>query len=577
MSDPAIEGLKPPTPEEINKLRHELRSLKSEDLDDDTIEEILRLPPTLFFEAVHGLTLVFGSLSTFPATTTPHDKSPSTRPNPVSDGGESLLQNALDALTRYNDLLEEKVSKFNIQSTRSLATVRESLDSDHDITPIIERAEEIRRRNEQLKLQIDSMRNSFDTHDENNSLRLEEYTSAFWSEALFLSSNEFFDSLPPPSSAETPLWHEYDYILQHVQRWRSLVDFHSSHESEATISHARQLVNALVYTITRHCQVQLETVFFQNSSSRVKTSDYEDAALVEAADIVKEIDWLWEEVIPVAHMSVSAQFLRPIVKLYKDWESSKQLRMAIVTTYASGVLRFMNDRLNAVAERTKILVYHYQALHNFASICQLKEATGSESIVPNVMLQAAAHKSRLGPEQAMAAEQVRSYMQLYGVAPIHVDDPSPKPTPSVLDEYVQNRAHKGDTLLQDLHKLFEAAAKSDLTDRELGGELLLESLLADSATHPAKPGSVYMDTQLEGSIEVLQDQVNQIQGMFKDLKFEGPAAAADYVAHAYRQIAGRPAAKVSEGGLKGGQNPKIECADRIRSSKFEEFVRKWGS
>ncbi|KAI0816738.1 hypothetical protein GGR55DRAFT_628402 [Xylaria sp. FL0064] len=577
MSGPATEELKPPTPEEINKLRDELHSLESKNLDDDTIERILRLPPTLFFEAVRALTLTYGPLSTFPTSTTSRDKSPSRRPNPVSDDGESFLEDALDALTKYNDLLEEKVSKFSIQSTRSFTTLRESLESDHDITAIVEKAEEMRLRNEQLKLQINSMRKSFDMHDENNSLRLEEYTSTFWSEALFLSSNELFDLSSPPSSAQTSLWHEYDYILQHIQRWRSFVAFHSSDESEATIGHVRHLVNALVYTITRHCQAQLETVFYDNCVSRIKKPANEDAMLAEAADIVKEIDWLWEEVIPVAHMSVSAQFLRPIVKLYNDWESSRQLRMAIVTTYASGVLRFMNDRLSAIAERTKTLVYQHQALHNLALLRQLKETTKSESTVPNVMRQAQAHKSRLGPEHTRAAEQVRSYMQLYAVAPLHVDDPSPKPTSSILDDYVQNRAHKGDTLLQDLHKLFEAAAKSDLTDRELGGELLLESLLADSAAHSAKPGSVYMDTQLEGSIEVLQDQVKQIQGMFKDLKFDGPAAAPDYIAHAYRQTADRLASKIGERSFKGGQNPKSECADRIQDPKFEEFVRKWSS
>lgn len=69
MSDHATEELKLPTPEQINKLRDELRSLKFEGtngLDEDTIEDILLLPPTLFFEAVHNLTLAFGPLSTFP-------------------------------------------------------------------------------------------------------------------------------------------------------------------------------------------------------------------------------------------------------------------------------------------------------------------------------------------------------------------------------------------------------------------------------------------------------------------------------------------------------------------------------
>ncbi|KAI0976140.1 hypothetical protein F4678DRAFT_416048 [Xylaria arbuscula] len=574
MSGNKTEGLKPPTPEEITRLREELRCLKSEnpnDLDDSTIEEILLLPPTLFFEAVRHLTVTFGPLSTFPvselptAATAPHDNPPCRPPNLVGHDGTSFLEDALEALTNYNELLEEKVSKFSIQSARSLATLKESSDSDRDVTAILERVNETKQRNEQHRREIDSIKKSFETHDENRFMKLEDYSPAFWSEVLFLRSHEFIDSSKPAPPAETSLWSEYDYILQHTQRWRDFIDFSSSHEGEATIDNARQLVNALVYTITRHCRMQLETVFQENIGSKVERRDHNRAVHDEAADIVKEIDWLWEEVIPVAHMSVSAQFLRPITKLYKDWESSKQHRMAIVTTYASGVLRFMNDRLSAVAERTKLLVYHQQALYNLASL-RMKETSGSGGTVPKRKPHILVNKPRLGPEYSTAAEHIRTFMQLYGAVPIHADDPSPKLTPSLLDEYVQNRTHKGDTLLQDLHKLFEAASKADLADRELGGELVLESLLADSAARPGQPGSVYKDTEMEGSIDVLRDQAKQIQEMFNDLKFEGPAQPADYVAHAYRQSA----TKANEGRRKGDQNSSV------RGPKFEEFLRKWG-
>ncbi|KAI1426976.1 hypothetical protein F5Y12DRAFT_739379 [Xylaria sp. FL1777] len=577
---------KPPTPDEINKLRDELHSLKSERpdiLDDEIIKEILLLPPTLFFEAVRSLTLAFGPLSTFPipehqpAAITPNSKPLPRRPNPVVDDGASFLEDALDALTSYNKLLEEKVAKFTIQSDRSLATLRESSDSGHDVTAVSETADATKLRNEQRMLQIDSMKKSFDAHDKNNCLKLEEYDTAFWRDILFLSSQEFFNSSHPTPSADTPLWSEYDYILQHIQRWRHLVNFHSSHQDEATVDHAQQLVNALIYTITRHCQVQLAIVFHENLVSKTKRGARQKAVHDEAVDIAKEIDWLWEEVIPVAHMSASAQFLRPITKLYENWESSKNLRMAIVTTYASGALSFMNDRLSAVAERTKTLVHHHQALYNTARLRQQEESSSSEGMVPGRAPHTPAQRSRPGPEQATAAEHVRSFMQLYGVVPIHGDDPSPKPTPSLLDGYVRNRAHKGDTLLQDLHDLFEAAAKAGLTDRELGGELLLESLLADSAARPADSGSVYKDIQLEGSIEVLRDQAAQIQEIFRDLKLEGPTSPPDYVAHAYQRIADRHATKGGQGRFKGGQSPNADSVNSIRDPKFEEFVRKWGS
>lgn len=90
------------------------------------------------------------------------------------------------------------------------------------------------------------MKKKFDSYDESCFLRLEEYNTSFWSEALFLNCREsFFDKSHPPLSAETSLWNEYDYVLQHIERWRRLVNSHSSHEGEAIVDHARQLVSGL--------------------------------------------------------------------------------------------------------------------------------------------------------------------------------------------------------------------------------------------------------------------------------------------------------------------------------------------
>lgn len=72
MSGQRIRELKLPSLDQINKLRDELRSLKLkgtstvDDLDDNTIEDIIHLPPSLFYEAIHRLQLAFGPLSSFP-------------------------------------------------------------------------------------------------------------------------------------------------------------------------------------------------------------------------------------------------------------------------------------------------------------------------------------------------------------------------------------------------------------------------------------------------------------------------------------------------------------------------------
>ncbi|KAI1154263.1 hypothetical protein F4825DRAFT_199094 [Nemania diffusa] len=590
MSEHDSQELQPFTSEDIENLRAELRPLNLKGtpntLDEDSIEKLLLLPPSLLSEAVRRLVVAFGPLSSFPvpehpfSTTIPRDKTRPKIPNPIIDDGASFLEGALTALTSYNTLLEEKVAKFSVQSTRSLAALRESSTSDYDVVALDKRTAAVKLRNSLHAQQIASLRNSIDSHEKKRFQKLEEYSKDFQKEVLSLNCFDTFFTqtsklVPETASSSKDVWDEYDYVLQHIERWRGLVTVDLP-ESEATINHARRHVNQLVYLITHNCHVQLATVFHESLADNIGVTDHQKVVQDEAADIIKEIDWLWEEVIPVAHMSVSAQFLRPALQQFKKWEDSKYFREAVVSTYASGVLKFMNDRLSAVAERTQVLVYHHQALHNVARVRQLEEASNPADMTSGRIPQTLAQSTQLKRESTAVSENLRVFMQIYGGVSIDTNDPFPNPTPSRLEVHVKSRAHKGDILLQDLHKLFETATKSGLTDRELGGELLLDSLLADSAASPNQLGSVYKDAQLEGSIAMLREQASQIQEIFKDLKLEGPTSAPDYVAHAYRQIDGRLAAKAGDGCFRGGENPKPTCNACIRCLKFEDFVRKWG-
>lgn len=81
------------------------------------------------------------------STTIPRDKTRPKIPNPIIDDGASFLEGALTALTSYNTLLEEKVAKFSVQSTRSLAALRESSTSDYDVVALDKRTAAVKLRN----------------------------------------------------------------------------------------------------------------------------------------------------------------------------------------------------------------------------------------------------------------------------------------------------------------------------------------------------------------------------------------------------------------------------------------------
>ncbi|KAI1175959.1 hypothetical protein F4777DRAFT_288646 [Nemania sp. FL0916] len=580
------EETRAPTFQEINNLRYELRSIqqrtKRPSLFNYYINKLHTLSPSFFFHFVHRVIIEHGPLPSFPVLEYPfadrvhRGKPRAQRPSPMVDDGTNLLEEAATAVSDYNRLLKEKVAKFNIQSVRSLAIMRDTSVPNHNTAILWHPDTMVEHRNMLHADQIARLREMLASEDFDHQKKLKEYREFYQKELHFLDKHHtlFAESYPIHQKAPE-FWDEYDFVLRHILKWKRLVHEFSP-EGKAVVDAARLQVSHIVWFMTRNCHVQLETVFYEASKGNAERSEHERAVYGEAAAIVKEIEWLWEEVIPVAHMSVSAQFLKPTLKSFAEWDRSRRHRRAIVATYCAGVLRFMNDRLSAVAERTAILVYHHQALEHVAWLRQLREAIPG-SMVMNPMRPSLSHDTIPYRKHSTVAENVRAFMQCYGSIPLDVGNPFPKPPPSVLDEYVQSRAQRGDVLLQDVHKLFEAAAKSGLIAMALGGDLLLDSLLADSAASSAQPGSVYTDTQVDRSIAVLREQAKSIREMFRDMNLAGPANAPDYVAYAYQQTSDRLAVKVGEDCFKGGQNPKPKCLTCIRCLKFEEFVRKWGS
>ncbi|KAI1813913.1 hypothetical protein GGS20DRAFT_446022 [Poronia punctata] len=572
--------------EELHKLRCELLDNmrgREDDLGEEIIDYILMQPPQKLNIFLRALVINFGPLSLYSMEYDKqgkdlHGQASKAGGDPIIDDSGISLDVATDVLEGYNRLLEEKTRQFDIQVARSLACLQETMPFDTDSSSIHKSSIE-KEKAQRHAMEIALLRAEFGSSDANQALKLKENEKLFDTETLLLRTHaDYFErniQLPSADGKQDELWRDYDYMLSHVDRWAELVLGSSKQVDAGLIDNARELVDRFVSAITTHCHTQLATVHYENTvTNTAPRSGHHDAVRDEAAAISKEIDWLLEEVVPVAHMCVSAQFLGPIVNKYKNWRDTKELREAAVTSYISGVMRFLNERLSVVAERTQILVYHHQALHKAGYVRLLKEAK-PQDLVPKSAIPTLAHVGN-AKDFGTAAENIRQFIDLYATVPINVSDPYPTPTPSLLEEYVQSRAEKGDVVLKDLHKLFEAATKAGLSDRELGGDLLLESLLADSEPYPVQPGSAYKDTQLENSIAVLRGQANQVKEIFKNLKLTGPANAPDFVAHAYRQTAERLAARIGEDCFQRGHNRKPRCETCIRCLKFEEFLRKWG-
>lgn len=71
-----------------------------------------------------------------------------------------------------------------------------------------------------------------------------------------------------------------------------------------------------------------------NSSAPV-VHEYNQAIEAEMLAILEEIQSLWEEVVPVAHMAAEKQLLGPILKRFNLNEERRSLQQDVICDYVS--------------------------------------------------------------------------------------------------------------------------------------------------------------------------------------------------------------------------------------------------
>lgn len=99
----------------------------------------------------------------------------------------------------------------------------------------------------------------------------------------------------------------------------------------------------------RNCRVSLNTAFREAAqtynSSAPAAHEYNQAVEAEMVAILEEIQSLWEEVVPVAHMAAEKQLLGPILRRFDLSEERKSLQQEVICDYVSNISPSINNSL----------------------------------------------------------------------------------------------------------------------------------------------------------------------------------------------------------------------------------------
>ncbi|KAI1659441.1 hypothetical protein F4813DRAFT_352997 [Daldinia decipiens] len=483
----------------------------------------------------------------------------------------NMVKAALHDINQYNNVLEKLLVKYKDYVRRSIVNLQQPPETNDEVSMVKQKIFALSHRKDLLKSKIHNLENKISHHTD----QLEEI-GQIKSTLLETDDNERLKPVALKQVFETTIV-SYDHILGRLNAlYCELGD--DVIDDDAILRTARRHANQIVLSLATKCRASLDTVFLETSATPNKrvsfAPDNAQAINDERDDVYAEIKSLWDEMVPLAHMVVEKEFLKPILEKVETCSERQTIRDATVSRYTSAILGFMNERLRLLADRIKMLAYHHQSLlSTFTHMNNTPDLDVTKRLAKNPPSDQKKGSSKVKDHTLL--ESIRRQMELYGPVPIDVDKANPL-TPHMqirkLDHYVTSRQKKGNDLSKDIHQFFEKAAKAELTDAELGSQLLLDSIIADSAAASSQMGGhVYEDQQVEDSVTTLKSQAGEIQTVFRQLREDGAdpsISAPDFIAYAHSQAAKQFSYKGGEGiSLAKGQE---QCP------KLAALIHDWG-
>ncbi|KAK7953407.1 hypothetical protein PG996_014299 [Apiospora saccharicola] len=474
------------------------------------------------------------------------------------------LRDAIADMDQFTDAIEKQLATHQTHIARQIAALRtggtwidqrSAMEETKRLALLEEKyrlEEEAKEKEEQIKHHADTLAN------------------------LLRADQESHIQPYPWTQSPTP----YDTLLKKLQALGWELNPGTKNNSEI-MEAARYYASEEVYVHVRNCRVSLNTAFREaaqtyNSSAPV-AHEYNKAVEAEMVAILEEIQSLWEEVVPVAHMAAEKQLLGPILRRFDLSEERRSLQQDVICDYISACLDFMNERLQILAQRLGVAVYHHQSLvmtYNYArkfvlknSVAQRTEANTSKTL-----------RSDGTEPKSTPLETLTRKLQSLGLPRIPLSNPIKAPATQVtkLNEFVNQRAAKGDETLLRVHKMYEDTVRRTLDDVSLATRMAQDAIVAESLIDWRTRGTALQDAQTEESIAALQKESEEIESLLTRLELPGSGNIAKML---------RPALLRALKHLESGDECRCDhltaktftpCTKCVQATNAVKFIQQWG-
>ncbi|KAG6024107.1 hypothetical protein E4U19_003966 [Claviceps sp. Clav32 group G5] len=303
-------------------------------------------------------------------------------------------------------------------------------------------------------------------------------------------------------------------------------------DEERAVETLREICMRLIKTTVQTVRTRLDTIYLETLVAAENSGGMKPATGQEVTELQEEVESLYSEILSVAQISIEKQYLEPALQSVAT-KNGRSLGKTVSS------LNYITACLSHLQERISRLHAHVESHKSYQFATEAMTATAKAELAIDVAPPTKTTSNNPIPISPVRRAPQRSYgfqegddgdeesaletlLKRLAISLPPEGEASPTARLNALAKIVDQRSRKCDEVAHAAHESLEIVTRTHLTDAKLAIQLLKDSLLAESPFGKVN----FVDPDIEGSIDVLRQELDKVQDKLRTLEEQGKRVVA---------------------------------------------------
>ncbi|KAG5922479.1 hypothetical protein E4U61_005087 [Claviceps capensis] len=302
---------------------------------------------------------------------------------------------------------------------------------------------------------------------------------------------------------------------------------------ERAVEKLREICTRLIKTTVQTVWTRLDTIYLETLVVAENSGAMKPATGQEVTGLQEEVESLYSEILSVAQISIEKQYLEPALQ-------SVAIRNGRSLGKTVSSLNYTTACLSHLQERIARLYAHVESHKSYQVAAEAMTATAKAELAIDVApstkttsgMDIPISPVRRAPQPSHGIQEgddgdeesaLKTLLKRLAISLPPDGEVSPTARLNALAKIVDQRSRKCDEVAHAAQESLEMVTRAHLTDAKLAVQLLKDSLLAESPFGKVN----FVDPDIEGSIDVLRQELDKVQDKLRRLEEQGKRVVAD--------------------------------------------------